>query len=81
MKILIRTKDIARVFLVEKRSASTYDTHRLCITYENGSTSEWRANCVESPSQHYVSEQIKNAYMEITKACKEEKEFVEFEID
>lgn len=77
MKTLIRTKDIAHVRLSEKHA-----TDYLRVTYTDGTYSEWVANHYEeSMSQRERCEQLKQAYKEITKACKNEKEFVEFEID
>lgn len=77
MKTLIRTKDIARVRLSEKHA-----TDYLRITLTDGTYSEWVAeHYEESMSQRARCKQLARAYKEITEACKNEKEFVEFEID
>ncbi len=77
MKTLIRTKDIARV---EHRENHAIDT--LCIYFTDGSSCTLSAeHYEESMSQRWKCEQLAQAYKEITEACKNEKEFVEFEID
>lgn len=77
MKTLIRTKDIARVRLSEK-----HFTDYLRVTYTDGTYSEWAADHYEeSMRQRERCKQLAQAYKEITEACKNEKEFVEFEID
>ena len=77
MKKLIRTKDIARVKHLEKHA-----TDYLRVTYTDGTFSEWVADHYEeSRSQRERCKQLAQAYKEITKACKDGKEFVEFEID
>ena len=80
MKILIRTKDITRVHLTEKRASGTFHvTGVLHIRYYDGTTSEWRMEFTDL--QQYIQNQINIAYEEITKAIKEERPFVELEID
>lgn len=77
MKTLIRTKDIARV---EHRENHAIDI--LCIRFTDGSSRILSAeHYEESMSQRERCEQLAQAYKEITEACKNEKEFVEFEID
>ena len=77
MNILIRTKDIARV---EHRENHAIDT--LCIYFTDGSSRTLSAeHYEESMSQREKCKQLAQAYKEITEACKNEKEFVEFEID
>lgn len=77
MKTLIRTKDIARV-----RHSEKHATDYLRVTYTDGTYSEWVADHYEeSMSQRERCKQLAQAYKEITDACKNEKEFVEFEID
>lgn len=77
MKILIRTKDIARV---EHRENHAIDT--LCIYFTDGSSRTLSAeHYEESMSQRERRKQLVQVYKEITEACKNEKEFVEFEID
>lgn len=77
MKVLIRTKDISRVKLIQKAV-----TDYLRINYTDGTIGEWTAgHYEESMSQRARCKQLAQAYKEITEACKTEKEFVEFEID
>lgn len=77
MKTLIRTKDITRVRHSEKGF-----TDYLRVTYTDGTYSEWVADHYEeSMSQRERCKQLAQAYKEITEACKNENEFVEFEID
>lgn len=77
MNILIRTKDIARV---EHRENHAIDT--LSIRFTDGSSSTLSAeHYEESMSQRERCKQLAQAYKEITEACKNEKEFVEFRID
>lgn len=77
MKTLIRTKDIASV---EHRENHAIDT--LCIRFTDGSSRTLSAeHYEESMTQRRRCKQLMQAYKDITKACKNEKEFVEFEID
>lgn len=77
MKTLIRTEDIARVRLSENHA-----TDYLRVTYTDGTYSEWAAeHYEESMSQREKCKQLKQAYNDIADACKNKKEFVEFEID
>lgn len=77
MKTLIRTKDIARV---EHRENHAIDT--LCIYFTDGSSRTLSAeHYEESMTQRKRCKQLRQAYKDITEACKTEKEFVEFEID
>lgn len=77
MKTLIRTKDIARV-----RHSENHAIDILRVTYTDGTYSEWVAeHYEESMSQRERCKQLAQAYKELTEACKNEKEFVEFEID
>ena len=80
MKILIRTKDIARVRLTETRASDTFCVMiQLCIAYYDGTNSEWSMKF--SDVHKYMQNQMKTAYEEATKAIKEERPFVELEID
>ena len=77
MKNLIRTKDITRI---RYNAGTTID--RLRIDFTDGKFSEWVVDHYEeSMSQRSKCKQLKNAYEEIAKACKDDKTFVEFEID
>ena len=77
MKTLIRTKDIARV---EHRENHAIDT--LCIRFTDGSSRTLSAeHYKESMTQRERCKQLVQAYKDITEACKNEEEFVEFEID
>ena len=77
MKTLIRTKDIARV-----RHNEGIVIDRLRLDFTDKTVSEWAVDHYEeSMSQRKRCKQLAQAYKEITKACKTEKEFVEFEID
>lgn len=77
MKNLIRTKDIARM----RYSAGT-TVDRLHVDFTDGKYSEWAVDHYEeSMSQRSKCKQLKKAYEEIAKACKDDKTFVEFEID
>lgn len=77
MKTLIRTKDIARVVHRENYAIDT-----LCIYFTDGSSRTLSAeHYEESMSQRHKCKQLAQAYKDITEACKNEKEFVEFEID
>ena len=77
MKTLIRTKDIASV---EHRENHVIDT--LCIRFTDGSSRTLSAeHYEESMTQRRRCKQLMQAYKDITEACKNEKEFVEFEID
>lgn len=77
MKTLIRTKDIARI---RHNEGATVD--RLRINFTDGNYLEWAVDHYEeSMSQRSKCEQLKKAYEKITKACKGDETFVEFEID
>lgn len=77
MKTLIRTKDIARVNYSDNHARDF-----LRVTYTDGTYSEWVADHYEeSMSQRERCKQLVQAYKKITEACKNEKEFVEVEID
>lgn len=77
MKTLIRTKDIAKI---RYNAGTTVDRLRIDLT--DGKYTEWAVDHYEeSMSQRSKRKQLKKAYKEIAKACKEEKTFVEFEID
>lgn len=77
MKTLIRTKDIARI---RYNDGTTVD--RLRIDFTDGKSTEWAVDHYEeSMSQRSKCKQLKEAYKEIAKACKDDKTFVEFEID
>ena len=77
MKTLIRTKDIARIRYFDGRVVD-----RLCITFTDGKVSEWAVDHYEeSMSQRDKCDQLRKAYEAVTRACKEDKTFVEFEID
>lgn len=77
MKTLIRTKDIARI---RHNAGTTID--RLRIDFTDGKSTEWAVDHYEeSMSQRSKCKQLKKAYEEIAKACKDDKTFVEFEID
>lgn len=77
MKLLIRTKDIARVKHNEKHASDC-----LRITYTDGCYQEFVADHYEeSMSQQERCKQLKQAYQTITDACQTEKEFVEIRID
>lgn len=65
---------------MEYRENHAIDTLRIYFT--DGSSRTWSAeHYEESMTQRERCEQLMQAYKDITEACKNEKEFVEFEID
>lgn len=64
------------------RHSEKHAADYLRVTYTDGTYSEWVADHYEeSMSQRRRCKQLAQAYKEIAGACKNKKEFVEFEID